>query len=355
MRSVLFSFCAIRFMSVVISPIPSPEFTSFTQKQCQIHQNCTRVEPHASILIAIDGTGSRMFFEGQNGAGASPPSRRWRSRVGVNHNQKWIWKSHVANFWEDYRGESHYFYGPDSNEMVAAAHEIHQKIKFGRDEICEFVHEHFKGPQAAKELRNKTIHGEIGIDIIGFSRGGFAAMELARKLQFDGCGDIAPVFIRWMGLYDPVARDIDWRDWFDDQYDNHRIGNNVLAVTVAERSKKIHSRRYFGYAVKGYDDPDGYPMYKDVKQFDASHAGVGGAPGLGDCCENRKLLDVDALMCSRKYTVKLDQINSANVDSWMRRIAQNLNVPVQDEGEGYYDKFSELEETAKRFQPDLMI
>eukprot|EP00485_Elphidium_margaritaceum_P014389 CAMPEP_0202727372 /NCGR_PEP_ID=MMETSP1385-20130828/185090_1 /ASSEMBLY_ACC=CAM_ASM_000861 /TAXON_ID=933848 /ORGANISM="Elphidium margaritaceum" /LENGTH=349 /DNA_ID=CAMNT_0049393611 /DNA_START=20 /DNA_END=1069 /DNA_ORIENTATION=- len=346
MSSVLLLFCVfviLRHGTLSLTD-RDPDFTHFTTKQCQLHNNCTYNEPGTSILVAIDGTGSKGFFEsarlvsdGESGRA----TRKYRSHVGINHNQKWIWKSHVANFWEDYQGESHYFYGPTASEMIIAGNEVADIFNQAKHRICDFVHKHFQGANASEELRETTIHGEFGIDIIGFSRGGFAAMELARKLEFEGCGDIRPVFVRWLGLYDPVQRDIDWGDWFGDNYDNEYIGNNVLAVSVAERSEEIHSRHYFGYAVKGFDDPFGYPIYRDVKRFDASHAGVGGAPGCGDCCDDPAIWDFDALLCGSTYSVKLDKVNAVKIDRWMRKHAEEVNVPIKDEGEAYYGNFVE--------------
>ena len=79
-----------------------PTFTHFKQQQCNISHNCAypeRIDTH-SILIAIDGTGMRKHFENIN----ENTDRKYSSTIGVNHNHQWIWKSHVANFWEDYQG-----------------------------------------------------------------------------------------------------------------------------------------------------------------------------------------------------------------------------------------------------------
>jgi len=355
MSNIIFT---ISYILIILSFIAGynnatdPTFTHFTEKQCDLDDNCVypdEIDTH-SILIAVDGTGMRKHFEG-----CDEDERKYSSPIGVNHNHEWIWKSHVANFWEDYQGEAHYFYGPDAGEMIIAGNEVAEICNTAMDDVCNFIRTNFKNYNhtiTAEEIKSMELNEQFGIDIIGYSRGGFAAMEIARRLQYEGCDDIdgndniKPIYVRFLGLYDPVQRDIDWGDVFIDPYDNEKIGSNVIAVSVAERSPEIHSRSYFGYAVKGFDeDEDGYPLYRDIKRFDASHAGCGGVPGEGDCVPDEdelKIWDIDERLCNYDlYSLSLDKNESADIDIWIRQHAKEVGVPIVAESDDYYGGFEE--------------
>ena len=102
-----FSYILIALLFIVGCDATDPTFTHFKEKQCDIDHNCSYpdiIDTH-SILIAIDGTGMRTHFED-----CKDSQRKYSSPIGVNHNHQWIWKSHVANFWEDYQGNHTLFH-----------------------------------------------------------------------------------------------------------------------------------------------------------------------------------------------------------------------------------------------------
>lgn len=312
-------------------------------KQCVMDETCTYNDN--SILIAIDGTSSREILFKKSGE-----PRKFKSEIGVNKNGEWIWQSHVANFWDEYQGISYYFHGPDSSaDVISAGNEIHSIVKKSKTKVCEFVEEYFtniKDEKLNHELvYNMTLNGLFGIDIIGFSRGGFAAMELSRNLQINGCGingeQIKPITVRWMGLYDPVQRDMDFGDILEigDGYDNEEIAENVIKVAIAERSRFVHSRFYFGYAV---DDT----MYKDKrKKFNASHSGIGGQPGKGDCKEDPAITDVAAHLCSDHYSYTMDKMGAIETELFMRGDAIENGVPIpffKPDANAYYGDFTDF-------------
>jgi hypothetical protein len=314
----------------------------------------------SNILVGIDGTGSRLYFQQSN----KKSPNKYKSAIGINNNKQFIWESHVANFWEDYQGESHYFYGPDANEMVIAGEEINEIVAKSLPKICNFINHYFdnnineysNNDISSDLIQNITLNGDFGIDIIGFSRGGYAAMELARELQYNGCHInkineyISPIYVRWMGLYDPVQREIDF-DEYVNGYNNNEIAENVLNVAIAERDPSIGSRKYFGNAVLNHQDNQNNQASYVVKRFKASHSGVGGAPGKGDCEEHKYTKDLPVInwlkntySCSDKYTIQGDKTASINAEIWMRDNAINSNVPIIkiSNPDQYYQNFIDM-------------
>lgn len=77
---------------------------------------------------------------------------------------------------------------------------IRANLYKAKEFVCDYVCKSRKGcPPVQTEP----------VDIFGWSRGGVAALTLAKRLKDDGCkcedGTIKPVKIRFMGLIDPVA------------------------------------------------------------------------------------------------------------------------------------------------------
>eukprot|EP01084_Bolivina_argentea_P313308 542559_1 len=334
MAIMLYSYLTLLFSLFVLSVESESSFNHFTIKQCEINGNCQK--KNNSILIAIDGTATRIKFEESN------RPKKYKSQIGVNNNKEWIWQSHVANFWEDYQGTSYYFYGPDSSEMFFAGREIDNIVEQSHIKICEFMNNYLSEYEISEDI-SSSILNDFGIDLIGFSRGGFAAMELARALQFDGCYiktiNIKPITVRFMGLYDPVERDIDFTDLIDG-YNDNEIAENVLSVSIAKRSEFIHSRSYFGYAVESDNHQ------QDQKIINATHGSIGGTPAKSDCKQmDRNILqwfiDPGAMICSEMYTDELDKKGAIETEIYMRKDAIKANVPIRDLGnpEKYFGDF----------------
>eukprot|EP01084_Bolivina_argentea_P092637 166645_1 len=297
-----------------------------------------------NLLLAFDGTGSEMQFESDNRNDPKHDRQKWKSEIGVHvidDVDEWIWRSHVANFWEDYEGESHYWYGPDDNLLWHAGSECQVTGIKGYNKACKFIE---------KLYNDDDPDDSYFIDIIGFSRGGYIAMEVSRKLQFDGCRikindtdeHIKPINVRWMGLYDPVRRVAQLKNFWEyigeSEYDADKVASTVQNVSIAERSKEINSREYFGYGADGGCD-NKQKNTCIINEFDnTSHSGVGGSPGSGDCHDGCSILDVFTLCwrCSDLYTVDKDKSASADLDSWMRQNAVDNDVPIRITTERYY-------------------
>jgi len=304
--------------------------TSFNPqvRHCNIHNNCT--SSSNSILIAIDGTGSRKSLE-------ESTQTIYKSPIGVNKNGFFIWHSHCANFWEDYKGTAYFFHGPDCSEMVCAARQLDRIVKNAKTSVCQFIRDYVVNELDQTPVDIETINDGINIDLIGHSRGGYGAMHLSRILQKEGCDIfgkmVKPIKVRWMGLYDPVARDID----IDDEFDSQQISNSVMNIAVAERDPRLRSRALFGYAVHGFDS-NIYPKNRYIRRFYASHSAIGGSPGEGDCKVDPSIWDIPAIIC-RDWTLQKDKTGAEQSDIWMRKHAINVGVPIPETNGYYYSNF----------------
>ena len=107
------------------------------------------------------------------------------------------------------------------------------------------------------------------IDIIGYSRGGFAAMALARYV-----GYVHSRRVNFLGLFDPVRMSNLYG-----QYNNNAISGNCDTVCVIMRNAKTGSRSSWGNT--GGSLEAGVKSYSHA-YFMTSHSGMGGWPGGGD-------------------------------------------------------------------------
>ena len=213
------------------------------------------------MLVAVDGTSSGEFLYGQNGMLGAPRTSTGRFR------------SHVRNFYQDYRGPKAYWNGPANFRTGSDSSDIHRGVISWITSILE------KNPNEP-------------IDMVGHSRGGYIAMEVARELKEKGvkvnCMTVFPK-IRWMGLYDPV-------DMVAGYGESEKISSNVEAATVLfaagspggrieaqssyGRPTYGRSRPYFNRADGGVDDSNA-TSYTEHWIF-GTHAAIGGAPWDGD-------------------------------------------------------------------------
>ncbi|MEO1417154.1 MAG: hypothetical protein AAFW00_17855 [Bacteroidota bacterium] len=235
------------------------------------------------ILAAIDGTDSREW-------GASLPNR---------HN------SHTYSFYRDLRvspgGSKAYWDGPDGasgsrTEAIA-------------DNATDFVR------REMRHLFPRTTPNEtqLRIVLVGHSRGGLIAINVARRLPF-------PVY--FLALYDAVDRHIG----LDGSYII-----NVQHTFHALRDPDVGSRSYFsntGRASAG--------NYKE-KAFFTSHGGIGGAPDFEP--DDSFFSSADTSCDNQTLTGGVYAMQGANLEQeclrgsqaahrWMVQKARNKGLPL---------------------------
>lgn len=178
------------------------------------------------MLVAIDGTGSRKWFNGHN--------------------------SHVFSFYADYAsGERAYLPGPDDRITGLDVGGLVDK--------------------AWGLVSGKLLQGVEPIDLVGHSRGGLAVILLAQRLQGWKTG---PVPVRFLGLYDAVDRTpTRWRGF---------IPANVQAVYHVLRDPRAHSRNgpVFGFGNTGTSYAAGVRYHR--RYIFGTHSAMGGDPWHGD-------------------------------------------------------------------------
>ncbi|MEP2307244.1 RHS repeat-associated core domain-containing protein, partial [Rhodopirellula bahusiensis] len=231
----------------------------------------TATDPSGLVLVVIDGTGSKDWSVHPDGTDPNTGRR----------------KSHSHNFYVDYvlaPGESKFFFHGPCNEATGS----------DSDDI-------FRG--ALKKLAgvlNKNPQQEV--NIVGHSRGGYIAMELARHLQSNGYR------VNFLGLYDAV----DMAPGFGEA---ETIPSNVDYAAHALSNPSLRNRPYFNTADHGAEDLSKMTRC-DIRMFRATHGGVGGAPYAGGY--------------RGRTTPALEKNVSAEVDRWMRDRAQGAGVNIPD-------------------------
>lgn len=109
------------------------------------------------------------------------------------------------------------------------------------------------------------------ICLVGYSRGAYIAMCFAKYLKHKKRK------VDFMGLFDPVTRDLSMQRWGTGQ-----IASNVNEVRIAYRSNKIGSRRTsMNHSGLSYESSyfDGVPRVDIVRQeCPGSHGALGGFP-----------------------------------------------------------------------------
>ncbi|MBQ4481418.1 MAG: DUF2235 domain-containing protein [Victivallales bacterium] len=227
-------------------------------------------------------------------------------------NHREIQKTNVARFVALYRDGDVYYFGGVGNAIDYPWWRIVERVAglaFGygaigiKDEcvkeICNYYCSNKGTPEAEK------------IDIVGFSRGGAIAKEIAEELEERGCccvkkwktihhrnsserinvGKYETVKVRFLGLFDPVYS----MPWF---WDENSITSNVQnAFTILANSED----RYFFY----YADSVQRQAYNSVVvRMDGIHSDIGGFYDNG--IANRALIN----MVSRAQGagVKIDDV-----------------------------------------------
>lgn len=224
------------------TPVPTPSATPAEVFACKVGN---------AIVVGIDGTGSASY---RKEPGASPQ-----------------FVEQILKRYDTGRGDKFYHDGPENGQRLPST--------FGEDSQIE---------NSAYQFLTKR-HAECPdqpIDLYGYSRGGFIAMQLAHRLAKDG------IEVRHVGLLDPVDSDLGYGE-------AEGLPKNVkdAAVVVAAPSEYkldcgvvragcvieptyIQSRSYFNRADTDPAAPDVTKVERRV--LHGTHAALGGAPGTGD-------------------------------------------------------------------------
>ncbi len=243
-------------------------------------------DPWGLTLIAIDGTGTKDWLTNPKNPGRLSNGR---------------WLSHCRNFANDYDGVSGYWFGPSNG---ATGSDINGIIKSAHKWACE---------QWCKT-------GDP-IDMVGWSRGGLAVVEVAKMLNEKGCdcGGVVtkPVPVRFMGLYDPV--DMTW--WAGDR-ENLMPDNVRNGITIYGHYPGT------GYDGTDYDSSNRFRQYKNWPRmqpfregvgidvpYNCTHGAIGGCPGYSG---NQP----------KDYWYFHDKEESIRADRMVRTRAKMTGVPI---------------------------
>jgi RHS repeat-associated protein len=236
-----------------------------------------KVDPSGLLLIAVDGTGSRAW--------AADPN--FRTAGGMA-------KSHVANFYTDYRGTKAYWHGPDSS--------VSETIVGGE---AAPIHRGVYAWLTTQWCRTKE-----PIDMVGHSRGGHIVLQVANDLNTIGitcgCATYKPVPIRFLGLYDPVDMSAGYGG-------NYNVPGNVQTAVVELADPNLGSRSSWTRAYTGSSATRTYFRY-----IRGTHAAIGGAPFTGDLTGRN-----DA-----SFNQMVDNNAAREADSFMRFRARAAGVPI---------------------------
>jgi RHS repeat-associated protein len=244
-----------------------------------LNDSGNRLDAFGLLLIAFDGTGSKEWLK---------------------TNSSGIANSHVYNFFTKYNNKLKlYKHGPNT-------------VGYGIEKSVEEAYNYI-----VEEIKKNP---EEQIDIIGHSRGGLAAILLAKKLKDKfGCP------VRFVGLYDAVNKTT---------YSEEKISDNVNYVAHAIRDRTAGSRDGIddGYeklkkwkAVPGHGGAhdlvdfgntgrSGGKSYTE-KSFFGTHGALGGDPWGGD-----RPLPLDQ---------QKDDKASKDVQDWMFDQAVSRGLPLQ--------------------------
>lgn len=262
------------------------------------------LDPYGQFLIAIDGTSTEKWL--------TNPTNPQKTATGQ-------WLSHVLNFHDDTKlpdSDKYYDYGP--NDYLFGS-DIGSKMDKAYEAACD-----------------ACCKKDQPVDLIGWSRGGLAVNELARKLLRSGCccptkKDKKRIDVRFLGLYDgvdmtPFAGNIDNRcakaqtvvmGYGIDKSKSFN-GAGVLTSKINKHNMdwKNWKRMKMG-PLGGHSDLTRLPL-------DASHGAIGGCPGYG------------YLRGSPDYDYPSDRLASIQVDQQMRARAIAVGVPVKPKNAADY-------------------
>lgn len=262
-----------------------------------------------NILVAIDGTDSGLDEKGNSG---------WRKGDGSN--------SSVYKFYQDFKtpnGYKKYFDGPSEKFTGQDSIDVYvNAFGFLTDAFIAAQRELRIQLSSIKEwnVQKAEVLKNIQICLIGHSRGGLIAIEIAKKFPLKRT--------YFMGLYDAVDR----QPFFDGS-----VISNVDIVYHAMRNPDTFSRSLFSNT--------GTNVSADVtkhqtKTFFTSHSGIGGDSDFYFSeLTDMSLIQYGATRMTDTVIVKTStffnrpkesvfKAESIRADSWIRDGAQNAGLPV---------------------------
>lgn len=194
----------------------------------------------------------------------------------------------------------------------------------------------------------------MSIDMVGHSRGAIGVLDLAKKLEKEGCplpcnnnpkayGPhplCKPVRVRFVGLYDPVTMMEGYNDTYVVSPIIRRVANakamnfyQIIKFKNGVTSKKGELSR------AGWDRPKitGLPGQVRTSHYQATHAALGGAPTFdtedigtwvytGHWNAGKWVLAKGSM--PKGYTNEGDVRGSIDADQWIRSNARDVGVPI---------------------------
>ena len=291
----------------------------------------------ADILLAIGGTGSRAWLEA---GGASFPNQEGRTVGGR-------WLSHLRNFADSYGDD------PDIDKT---------KFEHGPDNLVtgsdspDIIDKGYKW--VSEQYWNAVRTGaEPKVDLLGMSRGGFIASEIAHRIANQGYGfrpqGVTNDFgreVRFLGLYDPVDQAFALGDFITpigsvpSNVQHSALGVATFFNSFWDGSTSNEFSRHYWNRVE-------YDNASETKLFRATHSAFQGAPtystdpgtlaalttggaanwagsfvGLGG---STNLVTDHPSAWLDGYTDALDVQGSIEVDTWFRTQAMSVGVPIE--------------------------
>ena len=303
-----------------VDPLWFDSPTTCGYQYCML-QSTRCIDPSGALLVAIDGSDTASWLE------PTDPD------MPFNRMENTRWLSHVRNFWAEYAqttgaDNARYLLGPNAPGLDAEL--ILQTAYYW---VC-------------RKLKRKC----EPLDIIGWSRGGFLANELARKLDKEGCrtvgvGRLFPV-IRFLGMYDPVDMSPVVGDW-----GREKVPSNVKRAVAVLSSHKPSRNETMGYDYNKYcqlwqDWPrfqasaaDATATNVTIERRRATHGAIGGCPGYS----GPTVLPYD-------YVYGADKFNSEESDRTVRGVAIAAGVPVSQVGDYGFGEPADLPERLRQMR-----
>lgn len=303
--SILYIFVAALLLS---SPVQAGYADGMNQ-YAAYHVMHGGLDPSGEILVAIDGTGSRTYLDGREAGWIDAPEAGFDQHIPAvpeaPKTRAQRWRSHVRNFHFDYNdGPKKYLHGPDTSFPTTIAGSQSSSI---HSESYEWL---------CAEWRKNNCKGPI--DLVGFSRGGYIAMNIAYDLKNIGCKvegkTHKDIEVRFLGMYDPVDSALGYGNTgaIPSNVKHSYVARAVGQVSIFE-PLIVKSRWYFNR--EGHS-ADSESTNLTVHKYKATHGALGGAPWDGDRPTG--------------HTEANDISAARTVDRNMRREARNagVNIPM---------------------------
>ena len=257
------------------------------------------------ILVAIDGTASRQFRQEDPGY----PGTSWVLRFETNYVD----------------GPKRYWDGPDSAfEVIRNRSGIPIGISTElAARQCQAIEDQAYAWVCAEWCKSGEICSDHSpIDMVGHSRGGYIVMQLARRLNHNGCecldGIWQPVPVRFVGLFDAVD-EAEPNYPQDGNANGDRLSPNVkrYAAVIPVPFRDTNGVAGANRSRAGWRRPNLEGSAAVVLGVEATHGGIGGAPGLWN------------LDTVPNWTIEQDHRGSVQSYDFMAMEARSAGVKIE--------------------------